>query len=272
MILIIRGHIRNTFKDSLFLKLIRKLCYFIPDLDIYIHTWNIFANNKSWRDIEINENIVTKDLIYEYFAEIKSHIRHIIIDDDTNIELIGNLEGNVGNSLMPLIGWKNYWYSQYKIIQYIYENNADFNEIIINTRFDVLNNSYSVTESEILYFITKNKNLTKPIYKNIFIHDRIIGVDNIYIGNIHTMFPLIQHFFMNLDSILTKYTNFFNQEKLILYVNHELFVKNNILTNTENQSNLPPLPPPPPLRILNKNRRKPAQMKVTFTENLGFYY
>ena len=89
-------------------------------------------------------------------------------------------------------------------------------------------------------------------------------------GNIHTMFPLIQYFCMNLDLILTKYTNFFNQEKLILYVNHELFVQNKILTNTENQLNLPPPPTPPP-HIIKTNRRKPAQMKVTFTKNLGFY-
>ena len=43
---------------------------------------------------------------------------NIIIDDDATIQLIGNLNGNINNGPMPIIGWKNYWYGKYKIIEY----------------------------------------------------------------------------------------------------------------------------------------------------------
>jgi len=42
--------------------------------------------------------------------------------DDSKINLIGNLYGNINNGPMPIIGWKNYWYGKYKIINYLHEN------------------------------------------------------------------------------------------------------------------------------------------------------
>ena len=54
---------------------------------------------------------------------------------------------------MPLKGWKNYWYGQYSIINYIYNTNIDKNEIVINTRFDLLSNSNDVNIIEVMYFI-----------------------------------------------------------------------------------------------------------------------
>ena len=54
MIIIIRGHIRNTFDTKYFYYFIENLYNLFPDLKIFIHTWNIFANNISWRNIQIN--------------------------------------------------------------------------------------------------------------------------------------------------------------------------------------------------------------------------
>ena len=85
MILIIRGHIRKSFENKQFYNFIKKIYEIYPTLEIYIHTWSIFANNISWREIEVNDNIVTEDTIYTYFDDLKHLIKNIIIDDDTKI-------------------------------------------------------------------------------------------------------------------------------------------------------------------------------------------
>ena len=119
MILIIRGHIRNSFDNKDLYHLVKKINDIVDNLIIYIHTWNIYANNVSWREREENNTQVTKELIKEYFGDL--NIVDIIIDDDKKIELIGNTKGNIYNGKMPIIGWKNYWYGKYKIIKHIHE-------------------------------------------------------------------------------------------------------------------------------------------------------
>ena len=70
----------------------------------------------------------------------------------------------------------------------------NINETIINLRFDVLNNSYSITQIDIINFIINN--IDKEITKNIFFikETECIVVNNIYIGNINTMYKLIYKF------------------------------------------------------------------------------
>jgi len=82
MILIIRGHIRKSFETKELYNLVKELHIIIPDLKIFIHTWNIFSNNISWRNITINEQNVNDKIIYDYFDDLKHLVKHIIIDDD----------------------------------------------------------------------------------------------------------------------------------------------------------------------------------------------
>lgn len=144
-IILLRGHIRKTFENNklldFFLKL-KKLYY----IDIYIHTWDVYSSKVSWREIEENLNIVTKELLYNYFNEIRQDIKHIIIDNDSNLPLIGSVDGNVGGA--PKRGWKNMWYGQYNMINYMKENITDYdNELIINMRFDLFDSYFSYEES-----------------------------------------------------------------------------------------------------------------------------
>jgi hypothetical protein len=222
MILIIRGHIRNTFEEKKLYNFIKEIHIVFPDLKIFIHTWNIFANNISWRKITENLENVNDKIIYDYFDDLKHLIKHIIIDDDTKIQLIGNLNGTINNGPMPIIGWKNYWYGKHKVIDYIYNTNIDENEMIVNCRFDTMNNSNSFDENTIVNFI---KNNNKIIFtKNIFLFDyEHMGIDNIYIGNIKTMYKLINYFFYELDDILIKNNDTICQEKLVYRINTILF-------------------------------------------------
>ena len=245
MILILRGHIRNSFETKCLYNLIKKIHMICADLKIFIHTWNIFANNISWRNININEQPVNDKIIYEYFDDLKDLIQEIIIDDDNKINLIGNLNGNINNGPMPIIGWKNYWYGKHKILDYLYnkimdknvdtitnetidetiDENIDENidEMIINCRFDIISNSNSFCKEQVINFINKN---SKTIFKkNIFIYndEKHFGIDNIYLGNINTMYKLTNIFFNEFDDILVKHNDTIHQEFLVYRINNILF-------------------------------------------------
>jgi hypothetical protein len=222
MILILRGHIRNSFKTLDLYNLIKNIYELDSNLKIFIHTWNVFANNISWRNITLDKNRVTKEIIYDYFKNFKYCIKDIIIDNDREIELIGNLRGNICKTKMKTIGWKNYWYGKYKIIKNIYDKKEYENEMVVNTRFDLLNNSFSFSNEQVINFIKNN--IEKKFTKNKFIFDyEYCGIDNIYIGNIETMYILSYRFFYFLDLIIYNHKNVSNQEFLVFKVNNILF-------------------------------------------------
>lgn len=222
MILVIRGHIRNSFETQNLFNFIKSLYTIYSDLKIFIHTWNIFANNISWRNVNIDNTIVTEDVIYNYFGEFNKCIKHIIIDDDAKIQLIGNLNGNINNGPMPIIGWKNYWYGKHRIIDYIFNQNVDENEMIINFRFDLLNNSNSFNEDFLIHFI-KNNAETQFTKNQFIVNNEVYGIDNVYIGNINTMNKLTNLFFYELDNILNNNGDTIHQEKLVYRINNILF-------------------------------------------------
>jgi len=92
--------------------LIKAIYTIFPDLKIVIHTWNIVANNCSWREIKEDNREVTSTTIINYFKDLSFRIKYIMIDDDTKINLIGNVEGFICEKT-KLIGWKKYWYGIY---------------------------------------------------------------------------------------------------------------------------------------------------------------
>jgi len=225
MILILRGHIRDSFDTPKLYEFIKDLYTIDPDLKIFIHTWYIYANNISWRKIDTNNRVVTEEVILKYFGEHLSQlINHIIIDDDSKIELIGNLEGFINNGPMPIIGWKNYWYGKYKIIQHIKDfNNIDETKPIINMRFDLFDNRHSSSKETYINYIKNNMEGKKTFTKNVFLRDEEFkGIDNIYIGNIKSMYNLIFFFHKYLDLILKKYKDTLHQEFFVYRINNKL--------------------------------------------------
>ena len=223
MILMIRGHIRESFETKKLYELIKELHTAFPDLKIFIHTWNIFANNISHRTISANNKNVDNETIYDYFDDLKHLIENIIIDDDTKINLIGNIEGKIQHLGTPLIGWKNYIYGKHRAIEDIYNKNTDKNEVIVNLRFDVMNNSISFKKNQIIDFIKENNEMifTKNIF--LFNDENHYGIDNLYIGNINTMYKLLNKFFYELDEILIENKNIGAPEYLFYRVNNALF-------------------------------------------------
>lgn len=105
VVLLLRGHVRNSFENDDLYNFIKKISL-IETIDIYIHTWNVYYNILSWRKIKDDNRIIYEEKILSYFRDLKDNIKHIIIDDDFKIELVGKKEGYVGNGKTPLIGWK----------------------------------------------------------------------------------------------------------------------------------------------------------------------
>ena len=79
MIIIIRGHIRGAFLNTSLRQFIKELIDCGSEIKIYIHTWNIFSNGISWRELEVDNRVVTKEIICEYFGEVSEYIKEIII-------------------------------------------------------------------------------------------------------------------------------------------------------------------------------------------------
>ena len=227
--IILRGHIRNSFSDKKLYNYIKDLSNEY-DLTIYIQTWNILQTNVSWRYLEKNETPVNEAFIYNYFEDLSENIKKIIILDDTKIILTGITTGRMGKTSGSYLGWKQMWYGIYEIAKYVKNQNPKLDTFIINTRFDVFNNSVSFSESVIcekLNIVMNAPILPNSINKNIFLKNiEFFGIDNFYIGNAKTIFDLADRFKFHLDEIVIKYPRVKSHEFYTFHVNNTLFLKN----------------------------------------------
>jgi len=224
MILFLRGHIRNSFDDDKLYYLLKKIKILIPDIKIFIQTWNIIQSSVSWREMNEINHSVSNEMIYNYFRDLKPNIKKILILDDTNIELIGDLTGNICNTKAPKKGWKNMWYGIYEGLKNIepYVDNKNFfmSKNVINIRFDILTNFAALNEDFILNFIKKNITYSGNKMK-VFSEYSCFGIDNFFIGNIFNMLEFIKYFYFNLDIILEEYPDIFHQEFIFYYENNK---------------------------------------------------
>lgn len=219
MHIIIRGHIRNSFTTNDLYNLLKYLSEKYT-IKIYIHTWSIKQNNVSWRPIDNDFTEINIEYIQSYFQDLFKFIKKIIIDDDTNIKLHGNVDGKMVLTKTNILGWKRYIYGQHKIIKYLYKKHNK-NKFLLNIRFDLFTNSYIFPYDEIINFINNNYiNLHK---KNIFLRDgEYCGIDNIIIGTIKTNYQLISSIHYHLDNILIYYDNLEHPEFIFSRVNNKI--------------------------------------------------
>jgi hypothetical protein len=222
MILVLRGHVRNAFETPQLLHFVKGLYATYPDLKIVAHTWSIFSNDISWRKIKPNPTPVLTSTVLDYFSELRHLVKHVIIDDDQQIELVGNLQGTINNGRMPVLGWKNYWYGKHRIVDWLFRSGADPAEPLVNCRFDVFQNSNKFAEAAVRQMI--DAHCKDKFERNVFLFgdEGHLGIDNAYMGNVVTMHKLTSLFFNELDAILAKNKDVRNQEKLVFRVNKTL--------------------------------------------------
>jgi hypothetical protein len=219
LIIILRGHIRNTFENN---HLYNFLCNLNDkyNLYIFIHTWNIKSNDLSWRNIQEDTSVVDDSLIIEYFKNL--NIEKMFIDDDKCIEIRGKKSGLIKTTLMPIHGWKNMWYGIHKICQYILDNLSDYNlnekTFTMNIRFDYFNNStlkqytkhlhhYEFTNRLFDFSSQSLEFLKNPPFN--------YGIDNIYTGNFFKIYYTARLFHTRLDEIIEGYKKIHAQENLV---------------------------------------------------------
>ena len=215
----IRGHGRNAFSTDELYTLLKELSTKYP-IEIYIHTWNKKQNNISWRPIENDDTIVNTLVLKSYFRDVFDYVREVIIEDDSAIELNGNLSGTMASTRTNILGWKRYIYGQYIVLQSVYDQSNE-DEFVLNTRFDLFTNSYVFPYDEILRFIEKN--YTTSHKTNVFMREGFYcGVDNIIIGSAKTNYMLMKHIHMNLDSILLENRTIKNPEFFVPIANKSM--------------------------------------------------
>lgn len=217
VIIILRGHIRSSFDNN---KLYEYILYLnsIYKLYIFIHTWNVKSNNISWRYLEKDTSIINEDIITNYFKNI--NIQKIFIDDEKNINLIGNVTGNIKTTLMPIKGWKYMWYGIYKISDYILNNIDKYylcvNTYTLNIRFDYFTNptinQYNLNDLNSLFNFNSND---IQFMKNLIYKDTMFGIDNIYFGKFYKLYYTAKLFHSNLDYIIECFTDIYCQERLV---------------------------------------------------------
>jgi hypothetical protein len=213
---LIRGHTRASLNSGN-LNHFLMACSTIIDFDLYIQTWNVSEANKSWRDTSGFEfDKIKESDIYDYFDEsLRSRIKSLLILDESSVDLIGNIDGKIGKTMCPTIGWKYMWSGMHQnICQIPEDHNYKF---AINTRFDILTegldsfcrkpahtgNSVPRTHLDFIkqmIILSKFKELN-TIYS---LYD-IVGCDNYIAGDIKNIKWLIKKFHFELDDIVPKW-------------------------------------------------------------------
>jgi len=225
VVVLLRGHIRETFKTKRLFDFLKELCDRY-NVRIYVHTWNVYSTNLSWRKIEnIIVNVSILD-IRTYLSGLNCEIKSIEIDDDSKINLIGDTTGNIFSTLLPKLAWKRMWYGINKLTEII-NISEDPGTLIINTRFDLFNNSCSQDKTDkLIRLIDDNLGIELTENKFLYKSDNLIGVDNYYVGSSSTMYRLSDNFHTNLDDINSRYIDIYFQEVTVFYENNVLFTEN----------------------------------------------
>jgi hypothetical protein len=224
IVLLLRGHIRDSFKDSELFNFIKKLCSGY-NVAIYIHTWTKYYSDSGWRRIVDDRNVRREDII-SYFSGIKGNIKSIHIENENNIILIGNDAGNLFSTRITKISWKQMWYGIYSTMLEIRNDyGSSVNPpLVINMQFDVFNNYSSlINEIDLLEFIKHNVNTLS--FANRFLRNssNLIDIDNFYVGTVDSMYKLSYNFHNNLDHISELYANVYYEEVVVYYESNRLF-------------------------------------------------
>lgn len=217
--LLIRGHIRDTFDSSALRAWLEDVIRQFPTMRIYIHSWSKKSNGLSWRFIPENTTQVTPDMILHYLGPVlRPYIQRIWIEDDAYCPLIGCQQGNIGQSRAPLLGWKRYIWGQYHALQLIQQLEAP-NTTVISTRFDVLQNSNSLSPLKAKEFVHRIVYPTTVLPLEFWSGPLpSTGCDNLFAGSLSNMLLLFHSLHNDLDTWLAEHPQLQNQEFLVLFV------------------------------------------------------
>jgi hypothetical protein len=236
--LLLRGHIRFGFHHRDLYELVRRIVEKY-DTDIYIHTWSVYSVPLSYRPVHDDNRRVTRETILEYFGELSSHIKHIIIDDDTKIIHHGLTDGKLFDSRCPKLGWKNYWYGQWRLIDYVKNTGIGY-DLCINTRLDIMEFAWwRVWEQmgikderrkylefrELLDRIEIAGDRAPFRWVQLYYDHYEYGIDNYIIGSVESLYKLISRFHFHLDELNNLYRLVRVQEMAVFMENERIKIE-----------------------------------------------
>ncbi|AGE49372.1 hypothetical protein ATCVCan0610SP_087R [Acanthocystis turfacea Chlorella virus Can0610SP] len=187
----IRGHVRDSFSTNKLYEFLKRLTQ-MYDTQFYIHTWDVKQVSMSWRPMKDDPTPVTEHRINTYFRDLAKNIKVIFIENDSEARLSGNTEGKLASTRTPVLGWKRYVYSQFRVLEHLYLVTKDEHDFLLNMRFDLFSNSYVFPMEEVVRFVIKSR--ARPnLRENVFMRDGMYcGVDNIFAGTIKSNYEMLE--------------------------------------------------------------------------------
>ena len=214
MIIFLRGHIRNSFRNDDLYNLLKAI-QSSNELELYICTWSVFSSSSSYRIVEENNSCVTIDTIHAYFRDLVATIKLVKIMEEQTVMLTGKTEGSIGHSC-PIRGWKYMIYNIYHLIETIYKSGNNRSNIL-TTRFDILQLACNrIRSSYILDFIQKYKDTQRRV---VFTKGRTrlhCGCDNLMIGKIQSLYMLFYNLNFKLDDVISRNPSEIHQEHYVM--------------------------------------------------------
>jgi hypothetical protein len=237
MNLILRGHIRNSFENSDLHDLMLSIVAKVPDIKVYVHSWNVVQSPMSWRGMEENRNKVTPEIISDYLG-IGQNLRRVVVEDDGEVVVPGRVAGTVATTPCPIKGYKLMFYGMMRGSELVLED-SDPEELVVQTRFDVLSNWIRTPPERIVEFLDAKPEEGEPIrflirpgengverelrlnrwrrYGPEYEPHWTAGVDNIFMATVKNMNRLLTHMYRRFDEVEAKHKRVRHQEWLLMF-------------------------------------------------------
>lgn len=214
---VLRGHVRSSFEDD-------GLRWLLSDISerfgtrIYAHTWNVVQNSLSWRGVEEVRREVNAGTVFDYLSGFD--VKSVAVDDDSSISHVGNVEGNIGRTRCPILGWKNMYWGKMAAMNALAEVEPP-DSVTLQMRFDILLNPFSPKREEVVEFVSREYDAIKngpgdERLRFLRMHC-FMGVDNIYMAKALDMLRFTSYMYNDMDRILHVHRGTIHQEHIAFH-------------------------------------------------------
>jgi hypothetical protein len=193
----IRGHLRDGLTDNRLLNYISLLSK-SHEVDLFLHSWSESEAKSSYRTLDQSKRFDVKpEHLEDYFHGCA--VKKIIIDDDTHMQLHGNLVGLLPGNKCPVVAWKRMWAGKHALMSHVLNHEGDYDRAV-NTRYDMFTTPVCYTPTKNLLKLTEESAVLSIKYPKYY---RLLkGVDNYYAGSVKTLHSICDDFHHNLDHII----------------------------------------------------------------------
>lgn len=213
----LRGHVRDSLSDSRLRDLLGLMSHSFR-LSVFVHTWNLQQNSLSWRKVEEVPNQIDEEAVRTYLGGLD--VESVEIGRDGFVNHPGNIEGTIGRTRCPVLGWKNMYYGKVRVCSLVSASTPP-EGVTMQMRFDLLSNPFSPKEEELLEFAKREFEALSvdPGDERIrFLRMHcFLGVDNVYMARIGEMSKFVSYMYYDMDRILVVHRGTVHQEHIAFH-------------------------------------------------------